>query len=184
MKNKLSIKKLVTFVLGTLVFGISFGQVAPAPKIEVKQIDAQKAVVIKLKVTAATIVQQMGEAYGKLFSYLGTNSIQPAGSPFSVYYEFNPQGDIVFEAGIPISAAVKGSEEIIYKEFAAMKVVSTLYIGPYEKEAPIYDMLHKYLKDNNLDSTGTPWEVYLTNPAQETDPSKYQTLIYFPLKSK
>jgi effector-binding domain-containing protein len=69
----------------------------------------------------------------------------------------------------------------MYKEYPAMKVLSTLYVGPYKKEGPIYEMMQKYMKDNNLQYTCVPWEFYLT-PQHEKDPNKLQTLIYFQLK--
>ena len=178
MNYKLCVKKVVISAFAFALCAISFGQ----SKVEVKQVDGQKAAIIKVTTTFAAVSQKMGEVYGKLFSYLGTNNIQPAGPPFAIYYEFNPQGNVVFEAGVPVSASFKGTEEIVYKEYPSMKVVSYLYVGPYEKEGPVYEMLTKYVKDNNLQYTGVPWETYLTDPQQETDPNKYQTIIYFPLK--
>jgi len=42
--------------------------------------------------------------------------------------------------------------------------------------------LDQYLKDNKLESTGTTWEVYLTDPNEVASPEENQTLIYFPIK--
>jgi len=190
MNYKLTVKKvacaLSVLVLYSLFFAAYAGKGkgnAPAQqKIEVKQIDAQKAVVIKVTVASSEIMNKMGELYGKLFSYLGTNNMQPSGAPFAVYYEYNPQGNVTFEAGMPVSATVKDNDDIKYKEYPAMKVVSTLYFGPYDKAGPTYEMIQKYIKDNKLQQTGATWEVYLTNPQEEQDQSKYKTMIYFPVK--
>ncbi len=178
MNHKLSVKKSVVTAFAVVFCSLSFGQ----SKIEVKQIDAQKAVVIKITVPSSELMNKMGELYGSLFGYLGTNSIQPAGAPFAVYYEYNPQGNVTMEAGVPVSAEVKDADNIKYKEYPAMKVVSTLYVGPYDKVGPTYELIQKYLKDNNLQQAGATWEVYLTNPQEEQDQSKYQTMIYFPVK--
>lgn len=53
-------------------------------KIEVKQIKAVQAIVIKADVPTSEISQKMGELYAKLFGYLGQNQLQPAGPPFAV----------------------------------------------------------------------------------------------------
>ena len=171
-------------MIAMCIFGFTseaFSQIADV-KVETKQIDAQKALVIKTTVPTSDIGKTMGELFGKLYGYLGANSIQPAGTAFAVYYEYDPKGNTVFEVGIPIASEAKGNADVTYKEFPAMKTISTLYVGPYEKVGPTYEYLMKYIKDNGLQSSGASWEVYLTNPGQEPDPNKYQTIIYFPIK--
>jgi effector-binding domain-containing protein len=53
----------------------------------------------------------------------------------------NPQGNTVFEVGVQVSSAIQGNDEVKYKEFPAMKVVSTLYVGSYENVAPAYETI-------------------------------------------
>ena len=172
----------------TILSGLNYLAVAQqdantvvSPKIEIKQVEAQKALVIKVQIPSKDIGAKMGELYGKLFTYVGTNRIATSGAPFAVYYEYNPQGNTTFEVGVPVSSLIQGSEEITYKEFPAMKVASSLFIGPYDQTGPIYEALMKYIKDNNLQINGASWEIYLNDPMQVKDPSKYQTLIYFPI---
>lgn len=155
---------------------------ASGPVIEVKQVDAQKAIVVRFDVPTNEIGPAMGKAYEKLFGFVGANSITPAGPPFAVHYSINPTGNTVFEAGVPVSSAVSGNTEIIYKEFPAMKVVSILYKGPYESLETAYGKLNSYIIANKLEAERTSWEVYLTDPGQMTNPKENQTLIYFPLK--
>jgi effector-binding domain-containing protein len=124
----------------------------------------------------------MGELYQQLFSYMGSAQIQPAGPPFAVYYSYEPEGNTVFETGIPVQGKSEGKGEIIYKEYPGMKVVSTLFIGAYEDMGHIYQALENYLKENKLESTGSSWEVYLTDPGEVESPDENKTLIYFPIK--
>jgi len=149
---------------------------------EVKQVEAQKTIVIKFEVPTNAVGTSMGKAYEKLYGFLGSNNIAPAGPPFTVYYSFDPNGNTVYEAGVPVGDPVKGNDEIIYKEFPAMNVVSMLYTGPYEALEAAYTELSNYIKTNGLEAAGTSWEVYLTDPSQMTDPKDNQTIIYFPLK--
>jgi effector-binding domain-containing protein len=187
MKNKsLPSKTLSVYLLALICFGVQgIAQETKVKsdslKIEVKQVEAQKAIVIKVTVATREIGQKMGEVYGKLFSYSGANNITPAGPPFSVYYEFDPNGNTTFEAGFPVSQVVKSEGDVVYKEYPAMKVVSTLYVGPYEKMMEPYTALDKYIKDNKLETIKTSWEVYLTNP-MEVKPEENKTIIYFPIK--
>jgi len=150
--------------------------------IEVKEIDAQKSLVIKADVPMSAIGEKMGELYGKLFAFIGEKGIQPAGPAFAIYYSWEPEGNVVFEAGVPVVSEVEGSGEIVYKEFPVMKTVTTLYSGAYETMEPVYTQLQKYMEENKLESTGCSWEVYLTDPQMVKNPEDNKTLIYFPLK--
>ncbi len=153
-----------------------------APKIEIQQVDAQKAIVIKADIPMSEISTKMGEIYQQLFTYLDKKSIAPAGPPFAVYYSYEPEGNVVFEGGIPVQEKVDNDGDITYMEYPEMKVVSTLYVGVYEQMEGIYMELDQYLKDNKLESTGTTWEVYLTDPNEVASPEENQTLIYFPIQ--
>ena len=124
----------------------------------------------------------MGELYYKLFMYSDAHNIKPAGPAFAVYYSYDPEGNVVFEAGVPVEGEVKTDDEVIFKKYDKMKVVSTLYVGAYEDMASIYGTLEQYLKENKLETTGTSWEVYLTDPNEVASPKENQTMIYFPIK--
>lgn len=183
MKTKLSITRIciALAVMSNVSFQV-FAQENSSPKIEVKDIAAQKALTIKVSVPSNTIGQKMGELYGKLFGHMGESGIQPAGAPFAVYYTYDPNGNTEFEVGVPVNDTAQGTNEIKYKEYPAMKVISTLYVGPYEKVGPTYEALKKYAADNKLETQPVSWEIYVTDPSKETDPAQYQTLIYFVVK--
>jgi len=149
---------------------------------EVKQIDAQKSMIIKYDVPTGEIGATFGQAFGKLFGFLGGNNITPAGPPFAVYYSFDPNGNTVFEVGVPISDSIAGNSEISYKMYPVMKVVSGTYVGPFEAMEPFYTEMQSYLKDNGLVATGASWEVYLTDPMMVKDPKDNQAIVYMPVK--
>lgn len=183
MKTKLSLITIaITLVMCSTSAYLMAQESAKVPKIERKEIAAQKAVSIRVAIPSSAIKQKMSEMYGKLYSYLGANNIQPTGVPFAVYYAFDPNGNTDFEVGIPVGTTVKSSGDIKFKEYPAMKVLAALYVGPYENSGPVYEALMKYAKDNKLETLAPMWEIYLTDPSKETDPAKYQTLIYHVLK--
>jgi effector-binding domain-containing protein len=181
MKTKSIIRNLgCALLLGSVYSGLTFCQGEPV--IEVKNIEAQKALVIKGEVLSSEIGPKMGEMYGKLFAYTAKNNIQPVGAPFAVYYSFDPKGKTTFEAGYPISDAATCSEGIEVKEYPAMKVVTTLFIGAYENMSPVYEKLQAYMVSNNLKANGASWEIYLTNPQEVANPNENRTIIYFPIE--
>jgi len=79
-------KKFFYGLTGTLTFLVLFTFLSNAQepekscsgdKIEVKQVDALKSMVIKATVQTAEIGPKMGEMYGKLFGYLQEKGIAP-----------------------------------------------------------------------------------------------------------
>ena len=150
-------------------------------KFEIKQVEAVKALVINAETTMQEIGPTMGNIYSQLFSYVESDSIQLAGPPFTVYLSWDPEGTVVFESGLPVAKADAGKDDIVFKEYPAMKVVSTLYKGSYEKMEAVYNEMMEYMKTNNLESTNSSWEIYLTDP-NEVAPEDNQTIIYFPIK--
>ena len=184
MKTKLSIFRICIALVAMVGISLqAFAQTnVAAPKIEVKDIATQKALTIKVTTPSNTISQKMSELYGKLFAYMGAKSLQPVNAPFAIYYSFEPNGNTEFEVGIPVGSSVEGTDEVKFKEYPAMKVISTVYVGPYQSVAPTYEALKKYAANNKLETHPISWEIYLTDPSQVTDPAKYQTMIYLVVK--
>lgn len=150
-------------------------------KFEIKEVEAVKALVIKSDVPMKEVGDAMGKSYGQLFSYIEANNIQPAGPPFAVYLKWDPEGNVVFESGIPVSKNENGNDNVVYKEYPEMKVLSTLYKGSYEKMEPVYHEMMEYMKTEKMEGNNTSWEIYLTDP-NEVAPEENKTLIYFPIK--
>ncbi|HEX2935939.1 MAG TPA: GyrI-like domain-containing protein [Bacteroidales bacterium] len=171
-------KSIVAIAVFAAFQGVAFSQ----EKFEIKEIGAQKTVIITMTAPSSQISAKMGEAYGKLFGYLGQKGVQPSGAPFAVYTQFDPNANTTFEAGVPVSSKMEGIGDVVYKEYPAMKVLSTLYKGAYTEMTKVYESMEKYMKDKGLQSTMAVWEIYLTDPAQVKKPEDNQTLIYFPIK--
>jgi len=179
MKNNLLCMIIMSFIFFLQSNVFSQGSHTP---IEVKDMSAMKALVIKADIPMSELGTKMGEVYGKVFTYIGEKGLSPVGGAFAVYYSWEPNGNVVFEAGVPVSEKVEGSGDIEYKEFPQVKAVSTLYTGSYEGFHPVYADLQTYIAENKLETTGVSWEIYLTDPSTMQDPNQNQTLIYFPLK--
>ena len=45
-----------------------------------------------------------------------------------------------------------------------------------------YMALGSYVKAENLEEVGGPWEIYVTDPMTEKDTMKWETRIAFPVK--
>lgn len=154
----------------------------PENAIEVKEIEAVNVLAIKATVPSAEVGAKLGELYPKLMEYMKEKEIQMAGPPYSKYYSWDPEGESEMEAGVPVAGEAEGEGEIEFIELPAVKVVTSLHVGPYEAIGPVYEAIQKYIEKEGLKIAGAVWEVYLTDPNIETDPNKYQTQVYFPVE--
>lgn len=180
--KSLTFKLIFAIAVFAAFQSVAFSQEKQAQQFETKEIGIQKTVIVTMTVPSAQIGAKMGEAYAKLYAYIGQKGIQPTGAPFAVYTQYDPNGNTTFEAGMPVASKVEGLGDVVYKEYPAMKVLSTLYKGAYENVTSVYEAMEKYMKEKGMQPTMVAWEVYLTDPAKVKKPEDNQTLIYFPLK--
>ena len=56
------------------------------------------------------------------------------------------------------------------------------YFGPYENIGSVHDAISRYIKVMDLEYAGPPWEIYVTDPMQEPDTAKWETVVCYPIK--
>ncbi len=150
-------------------------------KCELKEQAAQPTLSIRTRTPVQNLPQALGQAYGAIAQYLGELGEQPAGAPFTAYYNMDMQ-DLDIEIGFPVSKKLAGRGAIQSAEIPAGKYATCLYTGPYGEISPAYDALSQWVKDHGLEATGLAYEMYLNDPAQ-TPPQELQTQVVFLLKS-
>ncbi|MEN8227498.1 MAG: GyrI-like domain-containing protein [Bacteroidota bacterium] len=132
--------------------------------------------------TMETIGEQLGILYGKIMMEVGKQQLDVIGAPFVHYLDYDEtNGHSNYVAGIPVLKTGENSGEVYSISYDEMKVVQAMHTGPYEEFTKSYDLLDQYMQSNSLDMTGEAFEFYLTDPGREPDPSRWQTLIAFPL---
>ena len=82
---------------------------------------------------------------------------------------------------IPVDSSFDGPERI---EFAETPALCIYYRGPYEKTAIAIQELIRYVKDNNIETTGSFRSIYLEGPPSRGENSAdYITQIAVPIKA-
>ncbi|UCH13218.1 MAG: GyrI-like domain-containing protein [Bacteroidales bacterium] len=150
--------------------------------IEVKEIEASKALTIRATTPSGEISTKLGEIYQDIIDCMNENEIEMAGPPFARYYSWDPEGDTDLEAGMPVYEEAECEGVIEFVELPACKVVTSLHVGPYESLGPVYEAIQEYIDKKGLKINGAVWEVYLTDPATEPDPNNYKTQVYYPVE--
>lgn len=119
----------------------------------------------------------MGEAFGRLFGWIGGNGYVPAGPPAGIYHS-NPHQvaaeELLWDIYCPIGGDVSPS---------GADVAATIHKGPYEQVAPTYGALAEWIMSNGYEIAGPPEEVYLSDPGS-TPPEELLTEVRFPVTTK
>lgn len=149
-------------------------------KVEVVDVATQAAYTIKTTVKMNEIAAKLGEIYGKIMGLLQKNKIEMVGPPFLITHKYTPE-TLDIEAGLPVGSLGKSSGEINAMEIKAGKAVTAIHLGSYETTPATYQLIEEWVKQNNKQIIGSPWEVYITDPGIEKDTAKWQTQIYFPI---
>jgi effector-binding domain-containing protein len=148
---------------------------------EIKEIPEQQALSIRTRTSVQNLPQILGQCFGTIAAYLGELNEPPAGAPFVAYYNMD-MADLEIDVGFPVLKKLPGNDMIKASQIPGGKTGTCLYTGPYQEMPPAYEALTKLLCEKGLEPTGVVYEVYLNSP-MDTEPSKLQTLILFPLKN-
>jgi effector-binding domain-containing protein len=132
--------------------------------------------------TVDAISQTIGTLYGKLMESMTKNKVQPAGYPFVVYETWDGKSTRM-RACLPVADnKVKMGKDIIADKSYEGPVLKLVYYGAYEGTGDAHNAIDAYATENGIEIIGAPWEVYVTDPSNEPDTSKWVTEIYYPIK--
>jgi effector-binding domain-containing protein len=152
------------------------------PGIQVVEVASLPAISITDSVSATTYGPFMEESMGNLYMYALRNEAQFKGHAYTAYHHWDPPEHIVIEVGIPLASPIKGEGVIKAVQSPGGKAVRATHWGAYEKIGPAHEALQQYIDVLDLELIGTPWESYITNPTQEPDTARWETIVYYPIK--
>lgn len=121
-----------------------------------------------------------GKYFSKLYETIATEKLTLLGTPITIYHseEYNPAGNDT-EFALPIEEIVNGTREL--REGLCAKSV---YKGPYSELTSVYAKLTEWIENEGYEMVNSPYEKYITDPTQTTDPQDLVTEVYFPVKKR
>ncbi|CAH1059207.1 MerR family transcriptional regulator [Paenibacillus pseudetheri] len=151
-------------------------------KIEVQLVETKPMQILFTRQMLSSDDYALG--YGKYFSQLyetiATEKLTLLGTPITIYHseEYNPAGNDT-EFALPIEEIVKGTREL--REGLCAKSV---YKGPYSELTSVYAKLTEWIENEGYEMVNSPYEKYITDPTQITDPEDLVTEVFFPVKKR
>ena len=132
----------------------------------------------------------IGDAFGKLYGWLGEKGYIPAGPPLGVYFtapEQVPADELLWEICSPIAGDVAPSDSdekgFGVKKIEEAEVASTMHKGPFPQVENTIHALEAWIAENGYEIVGSYEEVYLSD-AGKTTPEELLTETRFPVKKR
>jgi effector-binding domain-containing protein len=147
---------------------------------ELQELTSQPTLRIRTRTPVQALPDVLGKAYSQIAAVMGEKGAQPAGPPYTAYFNMDMQ-DLDIEIGFPVDRKVSGSAEINGGEIPAGKYAMCIHTGPYGEIKQAYAALGEWMQEKGCEPSGVAYEQYLNDPSH-TPPDQLQTRIMFLLQ--
>jgi effector-binding domain-containing protein len=148
-------------------------------------------VAIRTRVTMETIGTEVPPLNQEVFGWLAQQGAAAAGAPFWKYDVIDMANSMEIEAGVPVASPLAGDGRVVAGVLPAGRYLTLHHVGAPETLMGATSFLLGWAADKGLtfDMSPSPqgerWgcrlEIYLTDPREEPDLSKWETLLAFRL---
>ena len=158
---------------------------------EIVERPAQPYAAIPVRVAMAAIGGVVPPLNGEVFRWLAERGVAPAGPPFWKYNVIDMDRELEIEAGVTVSQPVAGDGRVVAGALAGGRYAMLTHAGHPSELAGVTKTLLDWAAGQGLTwdmspgDDGEVWgsrlELYLTDPAEEPDMSKWVTQLAFRL---
>jgi effector-binding domain-containing protein len=124
----------------------------------------------------------LGTVYAAVGQAVAVGGATIVGPPFARYHRVGGGGNFEIEAGFPVDREIDRTGDVFSSVLPAGAVATTFHIGPYDAMEPTYEALFEWVRAHDAEPAGDPWEVYLTDPSAEPDPTMWRTEVVLPYR--
>lgn len=140
--------------------------------------------------TTATRINEVttraAEMIREVTQFMKENNISISGEPFVIYNQRDEQNNTtIFSAAVPTPSQVvtPSGSPVLTGYLPEQRTVKATLRGNHKNALEAWEAAYDYINENGLrvNPEGTPFEVYITNPAEELNPALWVTEIYIPI---
>jgi effector-binding domain-containing protein len=130
---------------------------------------------------STAIGKQLETMYGTLLTVLTKAKVKVTGPAMGMYPgQTNGQIDIV--AALPVAPDAKLPKPYKVEQIPAGKAVKAVHTGAYDKLMDTHQQVNRYITGKQLTISGSPWEIYVTDPTVVQDTAQWITEVYYPIQ--
>lgn len=154
------------------------------PDIKSSQLTERPTAVVRETVPMNALRDFFGRAFRAVTGTVQQQHVKLAGPPFALY-RGKPTDVVDVEAGFPVAAPLTGAgggeAGVTAGSLPAGKAFEAMHIGPYEALPQTYGAILARMQAEGATPGNAMWEYYLSDPGAEPDPSKWKTLVVWPV---
>ena len=148
--------------------------------IELVMMDSSPAAVVRDAMAMSDFPSFFARAFGAVAAAVAGQGLEIVGEPFALF-PIAPADVVEVAAGFRVSAAAEPAGDVVPLELPAGRCVTTVHVGPYESMDKTYEEMRGWMAAHGLTPAAHLWEVYLSDPGAEPDPSTWRTQIVWPV---
>lgn len=149
---------------------------------EITQTAAQPFAGIHLTIPRSKIQSVMGPGITEVMAAIKAQGSSPTGPWFTHHLKMDP-ATFDFEICVPIGAPIAAMGRVFCGEKPGLKVVRTIYQGPYEGLGAAWDEFGGWITANGHLTGPDLYECYQAGPESGPDPAQWRTELSRPLIS-
>ncbi|HEX5995953.1 MAG TPA: GyrI-like domain-containing protein [Jiangellales bacterium] len=113
-------------------------------------------------------------------NYLRETGVIAIGPPFARFAFLGRVAAV--EAGFPVPTEITGDGLVEPSTLPGGPAAVTMHVGSYQDLDKVYLAVRSWVSQHGYVTTGPHWEVYLTDPTVEPDPTCWRTDVVLPYR--
>jgi effector-binding domain-containing protein len=160
----------------------SLGDDRADAEIKTERVEEQPTMTIRFRAMRNDLGAKFGQSFGALYGYIVSNGGKVVGPPFGRYHDTTGD-EFDVEVGVPVAAALHGTDNIKADKLPASEVATLKYVGPYDGLQEAHRALREWVETNGKKPAGPAWESYVSRKASPSDTTENVTKLYLPISS-
>ena len=148
-------------------------------EIVIKEIPSMTVASIRFKGKYSDV----GKHIGKIYRVVKDKA---CGAPLNLYYDKEYQEEADIELCVPVKGTMPGSDGVNVRVLPAMRAITTLHLGDYQRLNEAYKVILDYAKENGYELLTPSREVYQKGPGMifKGNPETYVTEVIVPYQEE
>jgi effector-binding domain-containing protein len=147
---------------------------------EIVDLPAATTAVIGAVVPVEQLPALFDGSFPRLAEVTATQGVAIAGAAFALYHR-EPGETVDLEIGFVTDRPVQPDGDVRPGELPGGRVARLVHQGAYDELGSSWERLRSWIQERGLAPTGGFWEVYLTEPSPDMDPSDLRTELNWPV---